>query len=130
MKIKTFQQGYKLSMNLLRKDLQLEVTNFSQKYNWGILVNQRISRLWRTGGSLKCEHYLYLHCCIPFPGGYQLNTPTLDPRRKLIIYLWKTKLEKHICSLKITELTLFGNYRFSEHTVIHIGRAYSTDLYQ
>lgn len=48
MKIKTF-QGYNLSMNLLRKDLQLEVKNFSQKYIWGILINQRISTLenWR-----------------------------------------------------------------------------------
>lgn len=61
MKIKTFQQGYNLSTNLLRKNLQLEVKNFSQKYNWGILVNQRIPRLWRAGGSLKCEHYFYQH---------------------------------------------------------------------
>lgn len=74
MKIKTFEQGYNLSMNLsLRKDLQLEMKNFPQKCIWGILVNQRISRLWRTGGSLKCKHYLYQHYCIPFPGGYQLN---------------------------------------------------------
>lgn len=28
MKIKTFQQGYNLSMNLLRKNLQLEMKNF------------------------------------------------------------------------------------------------------